>query len=157
MIVWKFSFCSLHFQRWFQFLEKTLIWFKKVSSVKKLPISDGESFLESIFDLNWTCKILLTQSCYIWNFNAADLFYIFLKRMEKCFDNIQNVKKLKFEADWAELRPKICLFRQSWAKYLEQNREIQENWTGQEKFDICFCVLFECYCQSLICWRETGY
>ena len=28
MIVWKFSFCSLHFQRWFQFLEKTLIWFR---------------------------------------------------------------------------------------------------------------------------------
>ena len=47
MIVSKFSFCFVHFQRRFQFLEKTLIWSKKVSSVKKLPISDSESFLES--------------------------------------------------------------------------------------------------------------
>ena len=61
-IVWKFSFCSLHFQWWFEFLEKMLIWFKNVSSVKKLPISDDESFLESIFDLNWTYKILFTQN-----------------------------------------------------------------------------------------------
>ena len=51
-IVWKFSFCSLHFPWWFTYLEKTLIRFNKVSSVKKLPISNGESFLESIFDLN---------------------------------------------------------------------------------------------------------
>ena len=34
-------------------------------------------------------------------------------------------KKTKFEGDWAELRTKICLLRQSWTKYLEQNREIQ--------------------------------
>ena len=51
-IVWKFSFCSLHFQWIFKFLEKMLIWFKTVSSVKKLPISNVESFLQSIFDTN---------------------------------------------------------------------------------------------------------
>ena len=34
-------------------------------------------------------------------------------------------KKLKFKEDWAELRPKKCLLRQSYAKYLEQTREIQ--------------------------------
>ena len=34
-------------------------------------------------------------------------------------------KKLKFEKDWAELRPKLCFLRQSWAIYLEHNREIQ--------------------------------
>ena len=26
-------------------------------------------------------------------------------------------------------------------KYLEQNKETQHNWTGQEKFDIYFCVI----------------
>ena len=26
---------------------------------------------------------------------------------------IENVKKLKFQGDWAELRPKICFLRQS--------------------------------------------
>ena len=33
-------------------------------------------------------------------------------------------KKIKFEGDWAKLKPKISLLRQSWTKYLEQNREI---------------------------------
>ena len=26
---------------------------------------------------------------------------------ERCFDNIKKIKKLKFEEDWAKLRPKI--------------------------------------------------
>ena len=34
------------------FWKKTLIWFNKVSSAKNLPTSNGESFLESIFNLN---------------------------------------------------------------------------------------------------------
>ena len=38
---------------------------------------------------------------------------------------------------------------QSWTKYLEQNGIIQLNWTGEEKFDICFCMFFNCYWQSL--------
>ena len=50
---------------------------------------------------------------------------IFSIKMEKCFDDIQNVKKLKFEEDWAELRQKNCFLRQSWTKHLEQNRDIQ--------------------------------
>ena len=62
MIIRKISFWSLHLQQWFQFLEKTIITGKKVSSAKKPAISDGESFLESIFDLNWICKILPTQN-----------------------------------------------------------------------------------------------
>ena len=41
---------------------------------------------------------------------------------------MQNVKTLKFKKDWFELRRKLCLLRQSWVKYLEQNRK-----TGQEK------------------------
>ena len=46
---------------------------------------------------------------------------------------------------------------QSWTKYLEQNREIQYNWTGQEKIDISICGFFDCYCQSLISRRGTGH
>ena len=77
--VWKFSVWSLHFQWWFQFLKKTLISFKKLTSAKKLPINNDESVLESIFDLNWTCKIELTQNRWLSNFNATDLLYIFLQ------------------------------------------------------------------------------
>ena len=35
-----------------QISEKMFIYFQKVISVKKLPISNGESFLESVFDPN---------------------------------------------------------------------------------------------------------
>ena len=45
---------------------------------------------------------------------------------------------------------------QSSAGYLEQNGEIQWNWTGQGKFDIYFCVFFDCYSRSLVSERETG-
>ena len=62
MFVWKFFCCSLHFQQWFQFLEKTFIWFKKGNSLKKPTMSDGRSFSGSMFDLHWTCKIILRQN-----------------------------------------------------------------------------------------------
>ena len=65
------------------------------------------------------------------------------------------VKKLKFEEDYTELRPKICLLRQSWD--FEQNREIQQNCTEQEKFGIYFSMFFDCCCQILISGRETGH
>ena len=38
---------------------------------------------------------------------------------------MQNFKKLRFEGDRAELRLKFCLLRQSWTKYVEQNRGMQ--------------------------------
>ena len=47
MIVSKFSFHFLRFKQWFEFLEKMLIWFKKVSSVRILPKSDGGQCFES--------------------------------------------------------------------------------------------------------------
>ena len=40
-------------------------------------------------------------------------------------------------------------------KYLEENRVIQQNWIGEEKFGICFCVFFNWYWQSPSSWRET--
>ena len=51
--LWQFSFCSLYVQMMIQISgKKMLIWFKNVNSIKKLAISNGESFLESIFDPN---------------------------------------------------------------------------------------------------------
>ena len=101
-----------------------LIWLKKVNCVKKLPISDGESFLESIFDQTEHAKYYLHKT---FKFGVLTQLtgIIFSLKIRKCFNNIQNVKKLEFEEDWAELRPKNCLLRQSWAKDLEQNGEIQ--------------------------------
>ena len=39
---------------------------------------------------------------------------------------------------------------QSWAECLERRGEIQWGWTGQGKFDICFCLFFGSCCQGLI-------
>ena len=103
-IVWKSSLCSLLFQGCFDLLVKMFIWFKKVSSVKRLPITDVESSVETIFDLDWKCKKLLTQNRWIWIFNATEQHFRW--RFYKCVDNIQNVTKLKFAKDWTELRSK---------------------------------------------------
>ena len=70
----KSFFDSLYFLWWSKFVEEILI-----SSVKKLPISNDESFLESIFNLNQIFKILITQNSQIWEFNASDLLYIFFR------------------------------------------------------------------------------
>ena len=45
---------------------------------------------------------------------------------------------------------------QSWIKYLELSKEIKQNWTGLGTFEICFCVIFNCYYQKFISRKETG-
>ena len=45
---------------------------------------------------------------------------------------------------------------QSWAKYLEQNREPSKT-VQEKKVDIYFCVFFDRYCLSLISGRGTGH
>ena len=72
-----------------------LIWFKNVIPVKKLPISDGESFLASISYLNWIRKILFTQNCSIWNFNPTDLLNIFPSDWRNDLITYKRVKKIK--------------------------------------------------------------
>ena len=49
----------------------------------------------------------------------------FYWRLEKRFEVIENIKKLELEEDWVELGPKVSLLRQSQAKYMEQDGEIQ--------------------------------
>ena len=44
----------------------------------------------------------------------------------------KNVKKLRFKGELAELKPKLCLPRESWTKYSEQNREISKIAQGKK-------------------------
>ena len=39
----------------------------------------------------------------------------------------------------------------------ERSTEIVLNWTGAENFDNWLCVIFNCYCKSLIFGRKTGH
>ena len=58
-------------------------WLQKVSSTKTLPTSKVESLVKPNFDLNQTCKIILTQNHEIWNFNATELIDILIKDRRK--------------------------------------------------------------------------
>ena len=40
---------------------------------------------------------------------------------------------------------------------LGKSSKAGQDWTGQEGFDIYFCVFFDCCCQSSISGRETGH
>ena len=48
------------------------------------------------------------------------------------------------------------MFFEKQLKYLEQLKEMEQKWTEPESVGICLCVLFDCYCQSFFCERETG-
>ena len=63
--------------------------------------------------------------------------------------------QIKIQEDWVELALKISFVRQLSTKYLEQNKKLQWNSTGQEKFDIYFCFFVDCYGQNLISGKET--
>lgn len=43
-----------------------------------------------------------------------------------------------------------CLFKQSPSVILEQSKDIDRNWTGAEKSNISFYVLFYCYYLSFV-------
>ena len=45
---------------------------------------------------------------------------------------------------------------QSWLNYLKLSTEIKQNWAGLGSFEICFCEIFNCYCQNFISRREAG-
>ena len=57
--------------------------------------------------------------------------------MEKCLDNIKNVKKLKFEEDWAKLRPKNSWLRLS-ENFLFDLDTSSDDWNFWKKMLICF-------------------
>ena len=76
--------------------------------------------------------------------------FVFLLKIREMLWSYGKCQKIEA---WQRLGPvmtKNCLFRQSRTKNLEQNREIQWNWTGQESLDIYLCMFFNCHYQSFI-------
>ena len=114
------------------------IWLEKVSSITKVVIRKGESFLKSNFDLNQMGKIVLKQNHEIWNFNAADLLYIFIKDWRNAL-KFKNMPK-----DWnlKETGPsndeKLVCSDSLWQKKLEQNKKLQAKLKMIRK--VCFLL-----------------
>ena len=42
-------------------------------------------------------------------------------------------------------------------KNVFETKDIEPNLRGLESFDIRICLLFDWYCQSFVCRRETGH
>ena len=99
---------SFALYNWIEFLEEVLIWPKMLEEV--------ENCLRENFDLIHIDKIVLRQSyqtrklwLQTWKLWLALYFF---QRLEKHFEVMENLKKKKFEGDWAEFLRKICLLRQ---------------------------------------------
>ena len=125
----------MHFQWSIMFLKKKgLIWLKKVSSIKKLPIRTVESFLKSNFELNQTFKMVLPQNLEIWNLNRNVLIYIhFTKNKRKTFQ-LWEMSKTWRELD--QVLTKKLLTETIPEKIFEKSIEIQYNRTRIESFGI---------------------
>ena len=61
------------------FWKKCSFNFKKSVLSENYQYAKAENFLKSNVELNQICKMVLTQSNYIWNLNATDLLYILIK------------------------------------------------------------------------------
>ena len=40
---------------------------------------------------------------------------------------------------------------------MSNSEEMKQNWTIPKNFEICFCVIFDHYCQKITSYGETGH
>ena len=68
---------------------------------------------------------------------------ISIKGLRKALKEVKEIMSLKSAGDWDVLQKKYVSLRQSRTKFMKLCQEIKQNWTGQENFEICFCVIFD--------------
>ena len=128
-------------------------------------------YVSDLYMLNFANFTNETAPCVHGELRRADFWMIqFQKIKDKClkasvlfFDNhiINGIlrktnQKGKTRTPWTYAYTKLHMtFLQSRTKYLKQNGVIHWNWTGEEKFGICFCEFFNSYWQSLSSWRKA--
>ena len=105
IVVWKIYFALYSLSDDSIFWKSWQFWLKNVSSFRKQPIDQVESFLKSNFDLNQWYKILLTQNHQILKLLTfgTDLLYILMMIGERLW-SYSNIQNMKCEGDWAKLR-----------------------------------------------------
>ena len=42
-------------------------------------------------------------------------------------------------------------------KIFGTSKEIEQNWIEPENFDICFCIIFDCFTKVLCLKKDTGH
>ena len=134
-------------------------------------------------DRNLLCFVTLyfSRSFLVLVHITKQIFHAIFCLMSKLFtlsNKIFNSAFVEYELPWVNIfwyeteRHGISAYYFSWYynsymftncksaildKTFDQGRKIQWSWTGKQNFDIYFCVLFDCHCQSLIFGRKTGY
>ena len=92
--------------------------------------------------------LFITKSIYhAWN-DFSTIFFFFI--ISVCLDAWMRTwygEKL--------LSSMSTMYLQSGTQYLGQNKKIEWRSGAPESFDICFCLIFDSYCQSFISRRET--
>ena len=120
---------------------------------KKLPISKVKSILKSNSKSN--IDIVLTQNHQMWNFNVAELLYIYSKDWKNALKFLKMTKMFKLWGDWKILWPKICLFWQSDQMFgIKQKNRVNLD-RNRQIWYLIVCT-FHCYWQIFVSLRETG-
>ena len=87
----------------------------------KLPLTKVDRVLKSIFDLNPTFKMRLTQHFQTWKFFQLNCSIFLVEPSQRLFEVSNIVKRFKIEEDWGKLSVTVCFYRQSCAKYIEKD------------------------------------
>lgn len=106
-----------------------------------------------IFDLRQTCKILLIESSWIWNFTATRLLYLFALNIWKASEILKMLKEWSLKETGISFGQNV-FYRQSHAKYPANSKKIRQNWTRRSNFDISLVVIFDRRCQNLFGGRH---
>ena len=123
---------------------------------KKLLPTKTEGFQMLVFGLNQGCKATLLRNCYIWNIFQQLVYFIFELNHFICkLKRSEVMKKWRFEV-WRRLER--VMSRNSFYRHSGQNiwqNKKTETELDKNKRNVCFCLIFGCYCQSVISGEET--
>ena len=75
----------------------------------------------------------------LWN---ALTLYLYL-RFEKGFEDIEKIKKIEVCRRLERVTKIFVYIDNRRKKCMKQCKEIKQNWTERETFNICFCVIFD--------------
>ena len=105
--------------------------------IKKLSSTHFESILLSIFDLKYTCKIVLTEYCWT--------LYICLKRLIKALKMCKMLKEWHLKKTGTRYAQNVSSTGNTRQSIGKNSEKVKQSWTRPVNFDISFYVTFDHY------------
>ena len=113
--------------------------------MEKLPITKIGRFLRSFFDLNQTCKIVLTQNHWFWNLYATGLPFIFFKNWRKSLKLWKMWKSWSLKKIGTSYEPKFVY---------PDNRGNQTKLNRTTKLWYLLCFAFPLLLRKIYLWNR---